>query len=452
MSHINQALRICARTGLVALTFLTSLNAEASDRPRIAGPAKAFDAAIPIAYYDKSLEFTLTTAGFTPPVQSRAFAYMGIALYESVRPGMSGYASIARELNRDFALPRRVSRYAIYNWALTANSALAEVMRGLWGDATNKAAQNVAAIDAMEAAFEAEYSAVPASIRARSIAYGHAVGAAVFAASTTDGGHQGYLTNFPPYTPPVGAGLWVPLPGQSAMQPYWHVNVAPFVIPSATACAPSGPPEFSKDPASEFYAEAREVYDVGNQLTPEQRATALFWADGPGSIWGTGHGMNIVTQLIAQKHARLDTAARLYAQAGLAQADAIIGCWASKYTHNLVRPMTYINELIDPNWKSALFPTPPFPEYPSAHSVQSAAIGRVLDGFFPHVAFTDHSHDAQGFAPRHYADQWEAFEETAISRLYGGIHFRSAIYDGLDQGRCIANRVRALRWKERRYY
>ena len=444
MTHIKQAWRKCARTGLVAAVLLSALNCTAA-------PAKAFNAAIPIAYYDKSLEFTLNTAGFTPPVQSRAYAYMGIALYESVRPDMPGYASIAHQLNRDFKLPR-LRGHAGYHSALAANAALAEVMRGLWGDATNKAAQNIAAIDALEASFEAKYSYVPAWVRDRSIAYGHAVGAAVFAGSLTDGGHQGYLTNFPPYTPPVGPGLWVPLPGQAAMQPYWAVNVAPFVIPSARACAPAGPPEFSKDPASDFYAEAREVYDVGNELTPEQRTIALFWADGAGTIWGTGHSMNIVSQLLAQQHARLDTAALLYAQAGLAQADSIIGCWAIKYTRNLIRPLTYINDVIDPTWKSALFPTPPFPEYPSAHSVQSAAIGRALDGFYRHVAFTDHSHDAQGFAPRHYSDHWEAFEETAISRLYGGIHFHSAIYDGLDQGRCIANRVRALRWKERRYH
>jgi hypothetical protein len=219
-----------------------------------------------------------------------------------------------------------------------------------------------------------------------SIGYGRAVGAAVFAGSLNDGGHQAYLTNFPPYAPPVGPGLWIPLPGQAALQPYWHVNVEPFAIPDASVCAPDGPLAFSEGPGSDFYAEALEVYEVGSDLTPEQVATAIFWADGPGTIWGTGHSMNIATQLLEQEGASLETAAHLYAQAGIAQADSIIGCWYSKYRVNLIRPLTYIRDVIDPVWTSALFPTPPFPEYTSAHSVQSAAVGQSLDDFYAGVA------------------------------------------------------------------
>jgi hypothetical protein len=431
---------------LLVAAFLAALSWSLSScKLEIVGPAQFHDAVVPIAYYKKTLDFTLSTAGFTPPVQSRAYAYMGIALFEAVRPGMPGYKSIAPQLNRDIDLPS--IRDPNYHWPLAASAALAEVMRGLWGDATSNAANNVAEIDAVEAAFEAQYAYVPELIRDRSIAYGRAVGAAVFAGSLHDGGHQSYRTNFPPYAPPVGPGLWVPLPGQAAMQPYWHTAVAPFVLPDASNCAPDGPPPFSEAVGSDFYAEALEVYEVGNNLTPEERATAIFWADGPGTIWGTGHSMNIVTQLLEQEAASLETAAHLYAQASIAQADSIIGCWYSKYTVNLIRPLTYIRNVIDPNWTSPLFPTPPFPEYTSAHSVQSAAIGRSLDEFYAGVAFTDHSHDARGFAPRAYSDHWEAVEETAISRLYGGIHFRSAIYEGIDQGICIADRVRALEWK-----
>lgn len=443
MSHMKRTASKYARAALLAGLSLGLF----SCKQGTISPAEEYDAAVPIAYYKKTLEFTLNTAGFTPPVQSRAYAYMGIALYEAVRPGMPRHNSIADELNRDFALPS--VRDSKYNWPLAANAALAEVMRGLWGGATNRAAVNIAEIDAMEAVFEAKYAYVPAVIRDRSIGYGREVGAAVFAGSMSDGGHQAYLTNLPPYAPVVGPGLWVPLPGQSALQPYWHVNVKPFVLPDAAACAPDGPPAFSEDTASDFHAEALEVYETGNGLTPEQRATAVFWADGPGTIWGTGHSMNIATQLLEQEGASLATAAHLYAQTGIAQADSILGCWHSKFTLNVIRPLTYIRKVLDASWTSALFPTPPFPEYPSAHSVQSAAVGRSLDDFYSGIAFTDHSHDALGFDPRSYSDHWEAIEETAISRLYGGIHFRSAIYEGIGQGRCIADRVRALEWKQR---
>ena len=127
-------------------------------------PAAAdFDATVPIAYYQLSLNFSRTTAGFTPPVQARAFGYMGIALYEAVVGGMPDHRSIASQLNGIGSLPQ--SRGIPYNWALVANAAMAEVMRGLWGDKTNHAADNIAALNALEAQLASQYSAgVPPGI------------------------------------------------------------------------------------------------------------------------------------------------------------------------------------------------------------------------------------------------------------------------------------------------
>src|SRR4051812_41856216 len=110
--------------------------------------AADFDASVPIAYYQLSLDFTKQTAGFTPPVQARAFGYMGIALYEAVVRGMPDHRSVASQLNGIGSLPE--ANGIPYNWPLAANAALAEVMRGLWGDRTNRAADNIAALDALE--------------------------------------------------------------------------------------------------------------------------------------------------------------------------------------------------------------------------------------------------------------------------------------------------------------
>jgi membrane-associated phospholipid phosphatase len=140
----------------------------------------------------------------------------------------------------------------------------------------------------------------------------------------------------------------------------------------------------------------------------------------------------------------LADAAVTYAQLGIAVCDSFIACWRAKYSHNLLRPITYIRATIDPAWGDPLpLVTPPFPEYPSGHSVQSAAAAEVLTAFFGAIPFTDHTHDARGLPARSFAS-FDAFaEEAAISRLYGGIHFRSAIEDGLEQGRCIG--VKAAR-------
>src|SRR5207244_2056000 len=118
-----------------------------------------------------------------------------------------------------------------YHWPLVANAALAEVMRGLWGGATNAAAANIADLDALEASFEEEYADVPPGIQKRSVEYGRAVGAAVFETSKDDGGHESYNRNFPDYTPPVGPGLWIATaPGQRALLPYWGTTVLPFAL------------------------------------------------------------------------------------------------------------------------------------------------------------------------------------------------------------------------------
>ena len=180
-------------------------------------PVRHYGAEVPLAYYELSFELSKRTGGMTPPVQARIFAYMGLALYESLVGGMPHHRSIARRLDGVGELPRAQGRY---HWPLVASAALAEVMRGLWGDATNVAAQNITDIDALEASWEAAASNVPAALRRRSIEFGRAVGAAVFETSKDDGEHRAYLTNVSPdYVPPVGPGLWVPLPAQMAIQP-----------------------------------------------------------------------------------------------------------------------------------------------------------------------------------------------------------------------------------------
>ena len=129
----------------------------------------------------------------------------------------------------------------------------------------------------------------------------------------------------------------------------------------------------------------------------------------------------------------------------LRQADAFIGCWAAKFQYDLVRPITYIRRVIDPKWEP-LLNTPPFPEYPSGHSMQSAAAAEALTGIFgENFAFEDTTRHGDGLKPRSFASFWAAADEAAISRLYGGIHFRAAIERGQEQGRCIAAYTNALR-------
>lgn len=411
-------------------------------------PVASYDAEVPLAYYELSLTFSRRTGGFSPPVQARAYAYMGLALYEALVSGMPGQQSIAMQLNGIGPLPAPAGAGPPYHWPLVASSALAEVMRGLWGGSTNQAAANVADLADLEASIQARYAGLPPGIATLSTGFGRRVGAAVFAASLDDGGHEGYMRNFPAYDPPAGAGLWLPTaPGQMAMQPFWGTSVATFALASGASCDPGAPPEYSEQPGSDFYNEAEEVYELVASATPEQLTIARFWADGGGTISGPGHSLAIVNQIVVQEGADLGVAAEAYARVGIATADAVTAVWWAKYQYNLLRPVTYIREIIDPVWTPVL-PTPPFPEYTSAHSAQTAAAAASLEYLFGEdVAFVDHAHDAEGFAPRAFDRIFGAAEEAGLSRMYAGIHFRSANLAGQAQGRCVADVVRSLDWR-----
>lgn len=412
--------------------------------------AADFDPGVPLAYYQRSLAYSKTTAGFTPPVQARAFGYMGLALYEAVIAGMPDHRSVASQLNGVGALPQ--AKGIPYNWALVANAALAEVMRGLWGDQTNRAAANIADLNTLEDSLSAAYGAeVPPGIAKLSSDFGRSVGAVVFATSRDDGGDRSYLTNFPAsYSPPTGPAFWVPLPGQVAMQPFWAATVGTFALSSAAQCDPGPPPTYSEVPGSAFYNEANFDYQLSKTpttLTTEQRTIAQYWADGPGTISGPGHALAIVGEVLTQQHANLAQAAEAYARAGIADADALTAIWQAKYHYNLIRPITYIRRVIDPTW-APLLPTPPFPEYVSAHSGQSAAVAATLEALFgTNVPFIDHAHDADGFAPRSFDHIFAAAEEAGISRLYAGIHFQSGNLNGRALGNCVAATVNSLSWR-----
>lgn len=122
-------------------------------------------------------------------------------------------------------------------------------------------------------------------------------------------------------------------------------------------------------------------------------------------------------------------------------ADAFISCWDEKYRSNLIRPETLINQHIDESW-SPLLQTPPFPEYTSGHSVVSGAASEVLTNIFgENFSFDDSTEIPYGLPARSFSSFRNAAKEAAISRVYGGIHYNSAVVEGLTQGKKIGDLV-----------
>jgi hypothetical protein len=261
------------------------------------------------------------------------------------------------------------------------------------------------------------------------------------------------------YTPKKGDGFWYPTPPMymEAVEPNWY-TVTPLVLDSAQQCKIAPPTEYSADTLSNFYQLAMEVYNTGNTLTPEQLQVASFWDCNPfvvatsghmslgfKKISPGGHWMNITC--IAAKNAQLNFSQtiQLLAIEGITQMDAFISCWAEKYSNNRIRPETYINKHIDIKWQPIL-QTPPFPEYTSGHSVVSGASAEVLTYLIGNIPYTDDSETMFEIPARKFTSFRQASAEAAISRLYGGIHFKDAIENGSVQGKavgnCIINRLK----------
>jgi hypothetical protein len=432
---------------LILLAFLALAAVQAPVGPISAEPQTERAGQALIGWYKLALALIRHTPTYSPPVASRTLAYMGVAAFEAVASGAYDMQSLAGQLNGLQPPPRREDGLA-YDEAVVINAALASLVREQFHN-TGPTGQRVIGLNDDKLRRRAS-EGLPADVIARSEAYGQQIAAHVLAWSRDDGGTLIENMGFPyDYTLTPGPAHWVPTSLISQQQlpllPRWGANRT-FAIRSGKTCSLPAPPAYSEDKASSFYMEALEVHDAVAHLTPEQRAIARFWSDDPMlSPTPPGHWISIVLQIIEHDKLDLERSVDVLARLGIVLADAFIGCWDAKFQYDLVRPVTYIRRVIDPAWEPLLI-TPPFPEYPSGHSTQSGAAAAVLTKFFgENFGFEDRTRERDGVKPRRFASFWAAANEAALSRLLGGIHFRTAIERGLQQGRCIGDYTNALR-------
>lgn len=393
-----------------------------------------------------SLELVRHTPTYTPPVASRAFAYIGITAFETVVLDDPDLLTLAGQLNDLTAFPLPTAGVT-YDRALVLHTALGRVVADLF---SNTGPTGQRALTSVTDSLRAEVTAeLPPEVISASEELGWQIAAHIITWADEDGGAVVENMGFPAaYTLVEGPGHWTPTNlirlQQTPLLPNWGQN-RPFAMPAGTTCEVPAPLEYSEEPASAFYAQAQEVVDIKAALTPEQTAIARFWADDAMlSMTPPGHWMAIAMEILTRDAAPLDVQVEVLARLGVAMADGFIGCWQAKFEYNAIRPITYIRKLIDPKWEP-LLNTPPFPEYPSGHSVQSAAAATVLTAYFGEdFAFEDASRSDDGLPARSFPSFWAAADEAGLSRLYGGIHFRAAIEQGQRQGRCIGAFAAAL--------
>jgi hypothetical protein len=255
------------------------------------------------------------------------------------------------------------------------------------------------------------------------------------------------------YRPKKGDAYWYPTPPGylEGVEPHWK-TIRPIMIDSCNQFVPKPPAEFSKDSASGFYKLAKEVYEVGKNLSEKDRFIASYWDCNPFAINTSGHmsigfkkispgghWMNITSIATTKAGLDLDRGIMVHALAAATLMDSFISCWDEKYRSSRVRPETVITRYIDQKWQP-LLQTPPFPEYTSGHSVISTAVSETLTYFLgDNFSFRDDTEVIFDLPVRDFKSFRQAAEEAAISRLYGGIHYRDAIENGQSQGKAIGN-------------
>ena len=381
---------------------------------------------------------------FSPPVASRIYVYANIAAYEILVKADSScktlYGSI-QSLPKISAPTRQInfSLAAIYSFLLTGKKLV--FSETIVQDSINSILNAYKSMNLSHEVYNA------------SLDYGRTVSEEIIKWAAKDNYNE--TRSLKRYKFIKKEGSWIPTPPGyiAAIEPYWN-RMRTLAIDSACQFKPYVAVTFSKDKTSEFYKQAYEVYETGNLLSIEQRNIANFWDCNPfflnieghvnfatKKISPGGHWISIAGILSKQHNAGMMKSSAAYTYVAIALFDAFVSCWDEKYRSNVIRPETYINSYIDESWRP-LLQTPPFPEYPSGHSVVSTAAAIVLTRIFgPALSFTDDTEVEFGLPARKFTSIMEAANEATISRLYGGIHYRAAIENGRTQGENIGHYV-----------
>jgi hypothetical protein len=377
--------------------------------------------------------------GAAAPSADRAFAYAGIALYEAVVPGMPSNRSLSGQLNGFPQMPSTEPCKA-YHWAASANAALAAINRSLFPSASqaNKDSMNL-----LEAELQAQYAKdVDSATLQRSIQFGRAIAQEVWAWAQGDG--TAVIAQQPAYVIPIGTGLWTKeYTTAAAANPYHNLRRQMVAGSRDGAAAPALPFAFSTDPNSQYYAMAKEVYDISQSLDDQKRNIALYHREG----LGYGGGSSIAGQLAAvltTANAKLDKAAVAFAKVGIGSYEGLTLTFIQKYSPDflVMRPITYIKNYMGyTNW-TTLYTTPPYPEYPAGHPTNGGVLAVMLASEFGANFSFDVNYYAYLNQPsRHYNSFEELAQEMAIARVYAGIHYKPAVNAGVALGKKVAQNI-----------
>ena len=387
---------------------------------------------------------------FSPPVASRIFVYPNIAAYEVITQNSKAYSTLGNQLKGLGTTPKLDPKSGV-NVEVAALVAHMEVSKQLVfsEDLVEKFRDSLYKkwSETNEKEFEASKE------------YGLKVADHIKKWMDKDNYKQTRTMSKFSVLPNV-AGRWQPTPPayMDAIEPHWG-EIRTLVLDSASQFKPIPALPFSLDKNSAFFKEVQEVYDISLDMKKkgdecDEVKMAQFWDCNPYVSVSQGHMMFAkkkitpgahwmgITKIACKKsNANFEKTVFAYTETSIGMFEAFISCWDEKFRSNVIRPETVINQEIDENWKPAL-QTPPFPEYTSGHSVVSTVSAAILTSIFgDNFAFVDNSELPFGLPNRSFKSFKSASKEAAMSRFYGGIHYRAAIENGILQGNEIAGFV-----------
>ncbi|MCP9768471.1 phosphatase PAP2 family protein [Lacihabitans sp. LS3-19] len=399
------------------------------------------------------LDLIEQTTGYTPNVAARSMAYIDLAAYESILPAYPHLKSLSGQL-QGFIKPQE---YEIDSTdfipQLALNNAMYKTVDRFFIAAPYVWMEKVIALkDSVDDIFSKDQSNL-AIMKSKN--YGISIADMVLKYAEKDRAGDGTFRSYDmDYRLPVCESCFeinrvADLENTGPLHPRWSDNRT-FLEENNTDFDIKPDFEFSKYPGSEFYKAAMEVYNTSKEVTAgsEKHIIANFWDDAATYTYtAVGHSVSILTQVLRNKPVSLDSSAKYYAMLTLGLNDALICAWKGKYKYNLIRPIAYIKRYIDSKWEPTLL-TPPFPEFPSGHSVQSATMATVLTSVLgDSISFTDYSKYWVG-EPKKFESFWKAANETSISRLYGGIHYMQALTKGQEMGKRVGENILKLKFEK----
>jgi hypothetical protein len=406
---------LAAAIVLVTATTASSAYLESADPPDNS-----------VAFWDTVGSRASSAAALTPPEGHVIFAYVAIAVYDSVIAVEGGYRPFAI----DFEAPRGASAEAAV--AAAAHGILVHYLP----------AQAPAIIDP---AYAASLSAIAdGQSKLDGVSTGEQVAALLIAQRADDG--FGASVPYTPPDPPI-PGIWIPTAPSPPIGTYMPF-MRPFSLESPDQFRPGGPPPLSSKRWARDYSEVKEIGSrTSTTRTAEQTLAARFWAE---PAVQQAHGA--LRKFVLDHQLGIVDAARFMAMISVVYADALIACFDAKYHYTFWRPITAIpagdtdgNDATvgDPAWLPLLPATPNHPEYPSAHACITPAGGRVIARFLDseQIDFTVPS--LTGLGDRHFVRVKDLEYDVGNARIWGGIHYRSSVEDGNKIGMKTADQVLA---------